>query len=65
MIKMAVNKVVYGTKTLIDLTGDTVDATKLLAGYSAFNKKGEVIQGTLLQNYPAQVTINGYTYVRK
>ena len=31
---MAINKVVFGSKTLIDLTGDTVTADKLLFGMS-------------------------------
>lgn len=32
---MSINKVVYGGKTLIDLTGDTVTADKLLSGITA------------------------------
>lgn len=32
---MGINKVVYGGKTLIDLTGDTVTADKLLEGVTA------------------------------
>lgn len=43
---MAINKVVYGTQTLIDLTGDTVEAGKILDGYTAHDKAGEVITGT-------------------
>ena len=43
---MAVNKVVYGDTTLIDLTGDTVTADKLLLGYTAHDKSGQPIQGT-------------------
>lgn len=57
MIKMAVNKIVYGNKTLIDLTADTVDATKILAGYKAHDKAGNVITGTFLQGYPASFTM--------
>ena len=30
-----VNKVIYGNRTLIDLTGDTVQADKILSGYTA------------------------------
>lgn len=41
---MAVNKVVYGGKTLIDLTGDTVTTDKLLKGITAHGKDGEVAQ---------------------
>lgn len=42
---MAINKVVYGSKTLIDQTGDTVEAGKILAGYTAHDKAGEPITG--------------------
>lgn len=30
---MAINKVIYGGETLIDLTGDTVTADKILSGF--------------------------------
>ena len=43
---MAVNKVVYGTQTLIDLTADTVTADKLLKNTTAHDKSGAVITGT-------------------
>ena len=43
---MAVNKVVYGGQTLIDLTADTVDESKLLTGYTAHDKSGVRITGT-------------------
>lgn len=43
---MAISKVVYGGTTLIDLTGDTVTADKLLAGYTAHGRDGEPITGT-------------------
>lgn len=42
---MAINKVIYGGETLIDLTADTVDAAHLLAGYTAHDKSGAVITG--------------------
>ena len=45
---MAINKVIYGGNTLIDLTGDSVTKDKLLAGYTAHDKSGEVIEGTCL-----------------
>lgn len=45
---MAINKVIYGGNTLIDLTGDSVIKDKLLAGYTAHDKSGEVIEGTCL-----------------
>ena len=43
---MAINKVIYGGNTLIDLTGDTVDAAHILSGYKAHDKAGENITGT-------------------
>lgn len=42
---MAINKVIYGGNTLIDLTGDSVTKNKLLTGYTAHDKSGEVIEG--------------------
>lgn len=44
---MAVNKVVLGENTLIDLTGDTVSADKLSKGVTAHNMAGEPIVGTM------------------
>ena len=44
---MAVNKVEYGGSTLIDLTSDTVTADNLLSGYTAHDKSGTLITGTL------------------
>ena len=43
---MAISKVIYGGQTLIDLTGDTVTADKLLSGTTAHGKDGEVITGS-------------------
>ena len=43
---MAYNKIIYGGNTLIDLTGDTVTADKLLSGYTAHGADGEAITGT-------------------
>lgn len=43
---MSINKVVYGGKTLIDLTGDTVTEDKLLSGITAHGKDGELVTGT-------------------
>lgn len=43
---MAVNKVIYGGNTLIDLTGDTVTEDKVLAGYTTHDKSGALITGT-------------------
>jgi len=43
---MAYNKIIYGGKTLIDLTGDTVTADRLLKGATAHDMSGEGITGT-------------------
>lgn len=43
---MAINKIVYGGKVLIDLTGDTVTADKMLSGTTAHGKDGASISGT-------------------
>lgn len=43
---MAYSKIIYGGNVLIDLTGDTVAADKLLAGITAHGKDGEEITGT-------------------
>lgn len=42
---MSINKVQYGTDTLIDLTNDTVTPEKILLGYTAHDKAGEIITG--------------------
>ena len=44
---MAVNKVVYGSRTLVDLTQDTVASDKLVSGYTAHDKAGNAITGSL------------------
>ena len=44
---MAVNKVIYGTTVLVDLTEDTVTPDKLLKGATAHDASGEPITGTL------------------
>ena len=40
------NKVIYNGETLIDLTGDTVEQNKVLAGYTFHHKSGAVQTGT-------------------
>ena len=42
---MAINKVIYGGNTLIDLTGDTITANDLLTGKTAHDKSGAIIEG--------------------
>lgn len=41
-----VSKVIYGDQTLIDLTSDTVEASKLLSGYTAHGADGELVNGS-------------------
>ena len=43
---MAISKVIYGGNTLIDLTGDTVTADKLLKGITAHGADGEAVTGS-------------------
>lgn len=43
---MAISKVIYDGETLIDLTGDTVVADKLLSGYTAHGADGKTVTGT-------------------
>lgn len=44
---MAVNKVVINGEAIIDLSADTVTANKLAVGYTAHDKSGAVITGTM------------------
>ncbi len=46
MAEKYINKVIYGNKTLIDLTGDTVEPSKVLSGVTAHDKSGAPITGT-------------------
>ena len=52
-----INKVVYGNRTLIDLTGDTVSAEKLFKGIKAHGADGTVVTGT------AEVTVSNETLI--
>lgn len=45
MSNQYINKVIYGGRVLIDLTGDTVDPSKLLSGSKAHDKSGAQIEG--------------------
>ena len=42
---MGINKVQYGNEILLDLTNDTVTAEKIMSGYTAHDKSGELITG--------------------
>lgn len=49
---MAVNKVLWGNTTLIDLTTDTVSSENVLSGVTFHKKDGETASGSLvLQTY--------------
>lgn len=43
----SVNKVVYSGRTLIDLTNDTVTAAAMRNGYTAHDRSGAQITGTI------------------
>lgn len=43
---MAVSKVIYAGKTLIDLSGDSITPEKVVAGYTAHDASGAAITGT-------------------
>ena len=58
---MAINKVTLGENTLIDLSGDTVSADKLAEGYTAHDKTGNPITGTMTAG---GISINGRTEIR-
>lgn len=53
---MAVNKVVYGNETLIDLTGDTVTAAALRLGIIAHDKSGAKVTGTMPEQGAQTIT---------
>lgn len=43
---MAINKIIYGGETLLDLTGDDAMANHILTGKKAHNRTGNQITGT-------------------
>lgn len=44
---MGINKIAYGNSTLIDLTGDTITADRLWVGFTAHDRSGVQMTGTL------------------
>lgn len=48
---MAINKVVYGDQTLVDLTQDSVSAENLLEGETAHDRSGVPVTGTAKQGH--------------
>ena len=57
---MAISKVIYGGKTLIDLTSDTVTAEKVLSGYTAHGADGEAITGTCTYDVCCLISIDSF-----
>lgn len=59
---MAINKVKYGDTTLIDLTGTTATADKILTGYGAYGRDGVWMDGSATGGGVESVTQdeNGY-----
>lgn len=55
-----VNKVNFGNETLIDLTSDTVDANKILSGYTAHDASGAPITGTIPLRNGSNLLISWY-----
>ncbi len=51
------NKVIVNGVTKLDLTGDTVKPSAMLAGYSAHGSDGTSITGELFSNRPEQETL--------
>lgn len=56
-----INKVVVNGETKIDLTSDTVVAASLLSGYTAHDKSGSSIIGTMPNNGKIVKTMDGTT----
>lgn len=57
---MSINKVLYGTNVLVDLTTDTVTSDTLLKGYTAHDKSGNQITGTLEQSLGSSKNVQFY-----
>lgn len=58
---MAVNKVIYSGNTLIDLSGDTVSADKLLSGVKAHAASGAAITGNIPTKTGSNLSASGKT----
>lgn len=58
---MAVNKVVYGGKTLIDLTRDTVTKNTLAKGVTAHQADGSVVIGEFIDDEIDRILTAGLT----
>lgn len=58
-----VNKVVFGSATLVDLTGTTATADKILSGYGAFGADGAWMDGTASSGGSIWQDANGYVHL--
>ena len=58
-----VNKVVFGSATLVDLTGTTATADKILSGYGAFGADGAWMDGTASSGGRIWQDANGYVHL--
>ncbi len=52
-----VNKVVFGGKTLIDLTNDTIGSEAMLSGYTAHKADGSTVVGRLFEGLPERQSV--------
>lgn len=59
MAKQYVNKVIVDQETIMDLSNDTVTSDKLIFGYTAHDKSGAPITGTLADKDVNDVVIQG------
>ena len=57
MANLNVNKVIYGGDVLIDLTGDSVSADKILKGITAHDKSGAKISYTAIPIFERQIQV--------
>ena len=56
-----VNKVIYGSNTLIDLSQDTVAAGNMLSGYTAHDASGAAISGSIATKTGSDMTLQNNT----
>lgn len=62
---MAINKIVYGNDTLVDLTSDTVSESDLAKGKTAHDKSGNSITGTFTLDSEIQAQDNTITQIQE
>lgn len=55
---MAVNKVIYGDRTIVDMTDATATSETVLKGYTAYGADGVQIAGTVSATTRQEVTIS-------